>query len=43
VAAGLVGLLAVAPRQARAVAATFTVYAGADVLQLGYSRLQDAG
>ena len=39
VAAGLLGLLAVAPREARAVAATFTVYAGADALQLGWSRL----
>lgn len=30
---------AVAPRPARAVAALFTIYAAADVLQLGYSRL----
>jgi hypothetical protein len=41
VAAGLLGMLAVAPREARAVAATFTVYAGADALQLGWSRLEE--
>jgi uncharacterized protein DUF1360 len=41
VAAGLLGLLAVAPREARAVAATFTVYAGADALQLGWARLEE--
>lgn len=33
---------ALAPRPTRAVAAMFTIYAGADVLQVGYSRLLES-
>ena len=33
---------AIAPRPTRAVAALFTIYGAADVLQLGYSRLQQS-
>jgi Protein of unknown function (DUF1360) len=43
VAAGFVAGHAVAPRPTRTVAALFTVYAGADALQLGWSRLLERG
>lgn len=33
---------AVAPRPTRAIAALFTIYAASDVLQLGYSRLEES-
>jgi hypothetical protein len=40
-AAGFVAGHAVAPRPTRAVAAMFSIYAASDVLQLGYSRLEE--
>jgi hypothetical protein len=40
-AAGFVAGHAVAPRPTRAVAAMFTIYAASDVLQLGYTRLEE--
>src|SRR4051812_15637103 len=43
VAAGFVASHALAPRPTRTVAALFTVYAGADALQLGWSRLLEQG
>jgi uncharacterized protein DUF1360 len=43
VAAGLVGLHAVSPRPTRTLTALFTTYAAADALQLGWSRLLEAG
>ena len=42
VAAAYLAGYAVAPRPTRAVAALFTVYGAADVLQLGYSRLEQS-
>ena len=42
VAAAYLAGYAVAPRPTRAVAALFTVYGAADVLKLGYSRLEDS-
>ena len=42
IAAGYLAGYTVAPRPTRAVAALFTVYAASDVLQLGYSRLEDS-
>ena len=41
VAAAYLAGYTVAPRPTRAVAALFTIYGAADVLQLGYSRLED--
>lgn len=42
VAAAYLAGYAVAPRPTRAVAALFTVYGAADVLQMGYSRLEES-
>ena len=42
VAAAYLAGYTVAPRPTRAIAAMFTVYGAADVLQLGYSRLEDS-
>ena len=42
VAAGLVGLFAAQPEAARAVAATMTVYAAADAMQLSWARAREA-
>lgn len=42
VAAGYLAGYTVTPRPTRAVAALFTIYAAADVLQLGYSRLLES-
>jgi hypothetical protein len=41
-ATGLVGGLAVAPRMTRLVAATFSVLAGADALQIAYAKAESA-